>query len=174
MKINEILQKLNELLRKDMESGEKVDAKDFPEAIQKIYELYKQGKLNVYCPDVFEFRYTGEVFALCAVSGKKNKKDQIPYGIGHSLQKHTNQIVDGKEITEEMLIKAMKNTQSVLFNALNKRKILFNQRTNNILFEGNGFVYAVVIPKNNQEVCYLQTVFKADNNYMKRLKKSYK
>lgn len=114
MQITEILQKINELLRKEMESGEKVDAKDFPEAIQKIYDLYKQGKLNVYCPDMFEFKYTGDSYQLCAVSGKKNKKDQITYGIGHSLQKHAGQIVDGKEITEEALVKAMKNTQSIL------------------------------------------------------------
>ena len=58
-KINEQLEKLLELKRDDMESGHKIDANNFPEAVQKIYELYKQGRLNVYCPDVFEFKYTG-------------------------------------------------------------------------------------------------------------------
>lgn len=157
-----------------MESGDKIEAKDFPEAVQKIFDLYKQGKLNVYCPNVFEFDYTGTMFALCAVSGKKNKEGKIKYGIGHSLQKHGGKMVECVLVTEEMLIKAMKNTQGALFNALNKRKIIFNPKTNNILFDNNGYVYAITIPKHNQEVCYLQTVFKADSGYMRNLKRKYK
>lgn len=173
-KLNEQLEKLLELKRDDMESGHKVNADNFPEAVQKIYELYKQGRLNVYCPDVFEFKYTGQIYALCAVSGKRNKQNSITYGIGHSLEKHTGQIVDGELITEEMLVGAMKNTQAALYKCLNKRRIIFNVKANTILFEYGGFVYAVVIPKDDKEVCYLQTVFKADNLYLKRLKRRFK
>lgn len=173
--INEQLEKLLELKRDDMESGQEINAKDFPEAVQKIYELYKQGKLNVYCPDVFEFKYTGQMYALCAVSGKRNKHGNIKYGIAHSLKKHTNQIVNGRVVTEEQLVRAMKRTQNILQEKLQQGKgIFYNATLNRIIFEKDNYVYSVVLPDNNTEVCYLQTVFKADKAYLKRLKTKYK
>lgn len=166
---------LDELKRDEMESGKRVDAKDFPEAIQKIYELYKQGRLNVYCPDVFEFKYTGDSYQLCAVSGKRNREGNIKYGLAHSLEKHTGQIVNGEKVTEEQLVNAMKRTQDVLEQKLqNEEEIFYNKELNRIMFEDNGFLYAVVLPNNNKEVCFLVTVFKADNNYLRRLKKRYR
>lgn len=174
-KLNEQLEKLLELKRDDMESGHKVNADNFPEAVQKIYELYKQGRLNVYCPDVFEFKYIGQVYALCAVSGKRNKHGNIKYGIAHSLNKHSNEIVDGRIVTEEQLVRAMKRTQEVLQEKLESgRGLFYNAELNRIIFEKDKYVYSVVLPDNDKEVCYLQTVFKADKSYLKRLKNKYK
>lgn len=173
MQITEILQKINELLRKEMESGEKVDAKDFPEAIQKIYDLYKQGKLNVYCPDVFEFKYTGDSYQLCAVSGKKNKKGKVTYGLAHILDKHVGEIVNGRKVTEEQLVRAMQRTQDVLEEALEKEKVYYNAFYNRILVEKDNYYYIISLPKNDKEVCFLTTLFKSDPNYIKRLLRKY-
>lgn len=42
------------------------------------------------------------------------------------------------------------------------------------MFDNNGFVYAIILPNNNNEVCYLQTVFKANEKYISNLKRKYK
>ena len=68
----------------------------------------------------------------------------------------------------------LKNTESALRKCLQKRKIIYNVEFNRIMFDNNGFVYAIILPNNNNEVCYLQTVFKANEKYISNLKRKYK
>lgn len=173
-KLNKQLEQFLELYKKEVEQGTKIEANNYADAIDKIVKLFDEGKLDIYYPDAFNFDYRNGTYGLWAVSGKLNKDGKITYGIGHALQKHAGEEVDGKLVTKEQLIGALKNTEAVLRKCLQKRQIVYNWELNRIIFENNGFVYAIILPKDNKEVCYLQTVFKANRTYMDRLKRKLK
>lgn len=164
---------LQELDREEMEKGTKIDAQDFPDAVQKIYDLYKQGKLNVYCPDVFEFKYINNNYALCAVSGKRHSNGQIKYGIAHVLDKHVGDKIKGYSVTEQQLVNAMKRTELVLKECLENNSVIYNKETNRIVCTKDNYYYFITLPYNDKEVCFLTTVFKAEKSYLKKLKRKY-
>lgn len=172
--LNKQLEQFLELYKKEVEQGTKIEADNYADAVDKIVKLFDEGKLDVYYPDAFNFDYRNGTYGLWAVSGKLNKEGKITYGIGHALQKHVGQKVDDDIVTKEQLVGALKNTESALRKCLQKRKIIYNVEFNRIMFDNNGFVYAIILPNNNNEVCYLQTVFKANEKYISNLKRKYK
>lgn len=141
MDIKQLLQQLNEFLRKD--AGEDIPFENAADAITKLKQLYDNGEVNAICSDVITLKFEDEEYKVSVVLGGVtiNKNNTIHYdrGINHSLKYHANKNVNGQYISEEALIGAMKNTEAAFNRALKNKNVKRDKNTHKIMFSDNKF-----------------------------------
>ena len=193
--INETLQTLDELKKqltedqlnefKRDEAGEKIEFKNFHDAVELLYDKYKNGEISAYCDNVLKdskpLKYKGQELELCLVIGgeivESNGSFEIIFksGLGHAFQKHANEKVDGKVITEKQLKGAMKQlptalklgqryTENVVVTGKNGEKRVVTR----LLIEYEEFIYIIAFAEDDSEINYLLNTFKADKGYINR------
>lgn len=174
-------EKFNEFKRVD--AGEKVEFKDFHDAVEKLYDKYKNGEISAYCDDVLPkpLKYKGQELELCLVIGGEiiETKDsyEIVYksGLGHSFQNHSDEEVNDEIVTEEQLKGAIKQLPVAL-----KRGERYDEDVivtgkdgeervvTRLLIDYSGFVYVIAFAEDESEINYLLNTFKADKGYINR------
>ena len=177
MKINELLQKLNEFLRKD--AGEEIPFKNAADAIDKLKKLYDQGEVNAICSDAIKLQYDNQTYLVSVVLGgvtiTKNNTIRYERGMNHSLKYHADKKVQDTIVTEQNLIGAMKNTETAFNNALQRKAVKLDKNTHKLMFSDKDYTYIVCLACNEKEITYLHNVFKADRkSYFKNVKKRNK
>ena len=172
---------INELKKKD--AGEKIEFENFHDAVEKLYDKYKNGEISAYCDDVLRkpLKYKGQKLELCLVIGgeiiETTNSYEILYksGLGHSFQKHSGEKVNGKIVTEEDLKGAIKHLpaalkygkrydEDVIVTGENGEERIVTR----LLIDYNEFVYVIAFAEDESEINYLMNTFKPDKGYINR------
>ena len=165
------------------DAGEKLEYKDFHDAVEKLYDKYKNGEISAYCDNVLPkpLTYKGQELELCLVIGGEivETKDsyEIVYksGLGHSFQNHSNEKVNDEIVTEEQLKGAIKLLPAALKHGERYDEDVIvtgkdgeERVVTRLLIDYSGFVYIIAFAEDESEINYLLNTFKADRGYINR------
>ena len=177
--LNEQIESILELYPEN--AGEEItDFADYEDALNKIYQKYKNNEALTYCPNAKTIDYDGQKYSLAVVLGvpRPTKGGMKPHGMSHFMDKHTYTHENGTIPTEQDLIDACKDVQEVLNDAVKQNKtkkqhqrtsdVVYNPFEHKIIFGNQEYIYIICLAKDKRELNYLHNLFKRDNpNYIK-------
>lgn len=168
---------------KEQKQVKKIEFKDFHDAVEKLYNKYKEGEISAYCDDVLPkpLKYKGQELELCLVIGgeivETNDSYEIVYksGLGHSFQNHSGETVNNEIVTEEKLKGAIKQLpmalksgerydEDVIITGKNGEERVVTR----LLINYNEFIYVIAFAEDESEINYLLNTFKAGRGYIDR------
>ena len=177
--LNEKLEQLTELYPEDA-GLEITDFENYEDALNKIYQRYKNNEALAYCPNATKIHYNNQEYSLAVVLGVAHptRGGMYPHGMSHIMKKHTYTHENGTIPTEQDLIDACKNVKNVLNDAIKQSQtkkehkrtadIVYDPYENKLIFGNKKYIYIICLAKDKQELNYIHNLFKRDNpDYIK-------
>ena len=171
--LNEKLEELTELYPEDA-GLEITDFENYEDALNKIYQRYKNNEALAYCPNATKIHYNNQEYSLAVVLGiaKPTKAGMNPHGMAHYMDKHSYEHENETIPTEEELLKASKNVQNALNQAKQDNNVVYNPFEHKLIFKNGNYVYIICLAKDDKELVYLHNLFiPKSKKYIKRKRK---